>query len=633
MRPRPDDTPATRCDTLRPVSSPASRNVPDLDRISAIVDEILALPDGERLDTAALDPILRRHPRDGRGFHSRSELIQGLRVLGRGGHPVLDPGAAEALVRRLVLRPVRTRSGVTPLTVLTQPHPCPGRCVFCPNDARMPKSYLSDEPGAQRAAENRFDPYAQTWNRLVAFHAIGHPTDKIELIVLGGTWSAHPEPYRVAFATRMFEALNDFGRARERDGVVNPRAPESGQGAPPDFDSLPRALDARAGEAVYNRTVKRWMAGAPESWRSAVGVPRLEGAAAPDAWSRLERAQRANEDSGCRAVGLVFETRPDCVDDAEVAHLRRLGATKIQLGIQSLSDRILSANQRGHDVETSRRAMSRLRRAGFKIHAHWMPNLLDADVEGDARDFARLWSDRAFRPDELKVYPCSLIESAELMRHYESGRWRPYGHDELLDLLARVLPTVPRHCRVTRVIRDISSDDIVAGNKLTNFRELADREIARRGRASRDIRAREIRDDRFDPEALSLRVSAYDTADGREEFLEWTTPEDRLLAFLRLSLPAVPPPAPLASELAGAALIREVHVYGPAMGLGERGREAQHRGLGARLVELAAERARAAGYPGLCVISAVGTRAYYRRLGFADGDLYQRRELGGVAAG
>jgi len=589
--------------------------------LAAIAREICSLPGDVPLDGRTLDPILRRHPRRGSGFFSRSELIEGMRELARRGEPGLDAAGAESLARRLVLRPVRSHSGVVPLTVLTQPHPCPGRCIFCPNDARMPKSYLSDEPGAQRAAENRFDPYLQVWNRLAAYRAIGHPTDKVELIVLGGTWSFHPEGYRIAFITRLFEAVDDFASARASGERVAPIDPGSFAGAPSGFEALPRVLDARRGDDVYNRTLSRHL-------RRHGGRPGIaDGARA--SWEDLAAAQRRNEQSGCRVVGLALETRPDCVDDAEVVHLRRLGATRIQLGIQSLSDEILAANRRGHDVAASRRAVGRLRRAGFKVHVHWMPNLLGATPESDEGDFERLWSDPAFRPDELKVYPCSLVASAELVAHYERGAWRPYAHDELLELLVRVLPRVPRTCRTTRVIRDISSHDIVVGNKLTNFRELAEREIARRGGHLRDIRSREIRAGAFDPEALHLRIVAYATAGGREEFLEWTTPDDRLLAFLRLSLPADPPPAALAEELQGCALVREVHVYGPALALGERGGEAQHRGLGARLVELAAGRARAAGYRALAVISAVGTRAYYRRLGFRDGALYQRRELPG----
>jgi elongator complex protein 3 len=227
----------------------------------------------------------------------------------------------------------------------------------------------------------------------------------------------------------------------------------------------------------------------------------------------------------------------------------------------------------------------------------------------------------------LKLYPCSLIESAELMGNYERGEWRPYEHDELVDLLAGCLERTPSYCRLTRVIRDFSSRDIVAGNQLTNLREVAEDRLRRRGGRCRDIRAREIRAEAFAADSLRLDEQVYRTSIGDEHFLEFATAEDQLVAFLRLSLPRSPLPDP---ELRTSALIREVHVYGDSLGLGRRteGR-AQHTGLGKRLIDRAAQLARDAGFEDLAVISAVGTRVYYRSLGFSDGDSYQHRSLVG----
>ena len=569
----------------------------------AIVRAVEALPDdGGVVSPAALDGILRRYPRDGSGFFSRSQIIAGFRALRASEEFRLDE---RDFARRIQLRPVRTQSGVTPLTVLTKPYPCPGRCVFCPNDVRMPKSYLADEPGAQRAAQNRFDPYLQTWNRLDAYRAIGHPTDKIELIVLGGTWSAYAEPYQVWFAKRCFDALSDFG-----EGIDGRAGVWAGIG---DFADL-----SDDGGRGYNETVSARL-------RAEQGG-RLVARAEEATWRELEAAHRRNERAACRNVGFVLETRPDHVTPAEVARFRRLGATKVQIGFQSLSDEILERNARGHDVAATRRAMALLRGAGFKIHAHWMPNLLGATPASDLADFARVFGDPGFRPDELKLYPCSLIETAELMDHYERGEWRPYDHAELLDVVAGALARVPRYCRVTRVIRDISSDDIVVGNKLTNFRQIAEAEVARRGASCRDIRAREIRSGAVEAADLVLRETEYATSTGKERFVEFVTPDDRIVGFLRLSLPDGSAPAP--AELAGSAIIREVHVYGASLELGSRGAgRAQHRGFGQQLVQRAAKDAEAAGYRDLAVISAVGTRPWYRRLGFTDGALYQHRAL------
>jgi elongator complex protein 3 len=569
--------------------------------LEAIIEAVVEAPD---LGARDLDRIVRSHPRRGSGLFSKSEIIRGFRTLAPG-----RTGMSEAaFVERLRLRPVRTLSGVTPVTVLTKPFPCPGVCVFCPSDVRMPKSYLADEPGAQRAEANRFDPYLQTWNRLEAYHSIGHPVDKVELSVLGGTWSAYPAPYQVWFTKRCFDALNDFGAG------VDGRS-EAGE-APAAYRTLAQSGGIETGEP-YNRAVHRLLA-------AQLGGERLHTSEATS-WVALAAAQRRNESAACRSVGLVFETRPDCVTRTELRRLRRLGATKVQLGIQSLSDRVLRANRRGHDVAATREAMQLLRAAGFKIHAHWMPNLLGATPAQDVADFARLFDEPDFRPDELKLYPCMLVESADLMTHHECGAWRAYDDEELLEVLVDCMAKTPRYCRLTRVIRDFSAHDVVAGTHRSNLREVAEQRLAERGIAAREIRSREIRGAPFERAALRLEATRYATSVGEELFLEYVTPEDRLVAFLRLSLPEE---ASFVQELGRSALIREVHVYGASLPLGTRSEGgAQHAGLGRALIEEAERRARAAGFDALAVISAVGTRAYYRELGFADGALYQHRPL------
>ncbi len=558
----------------------------------AIVNEIVQVPG---LDRRQLDGVLKRFPRDGCGLFSRSEIIAGFRHFkARNWHTVDEAD----FVAKLRLRPVRTQSGVTPVTVLTKPFPCPGECIFCPNDVRMPKSYLADEPGAQRAEDNHFDPYLQTWHRLDAFRSMGHPVEKVELIILGGTWSFHPEAYQVWFVKRCFDALNDYGSGV--DGCADAGS------APAAFREL--APIGRGAAGVYNQRVSSRL---HESERAS--------------WEELIASHRINETAGCRSVGLVVETRPDHISAEEVIRIRRLGCTKVQIGLQSLSDDVLERNRRGCDVAASRRALQMLRGAGFKLHAHWMPNLLGSSPERDAEEFSRLFDDPDFRPDELKLYPCSLIETAELMNYYETGEWRPYEREELVDLLAKCLERTPVYCRVTRVIRDFSSGDIVAGNKVANLREVAEAALAARGASSRDIRAREIRGAYFDPSSLALTVETYDTSIGSEHFLAYVTPDDRLVGFLRLSLPD----APLANaELHHSAMIREVHVYGDSLALGRRGEgKAQHLGLGRRLIERAERISADAGFRDLAVISAVGTRDYYRQLGFRDGELYQHLAL------
>jgi len=586
---------------------------PEPDRAS-LVGLITALHDIEPADDKAWRRLLKRFPRQGGGFFSKTEMIQAYRVFNEGSSPPSEWSISEReLLAKLKMKPTRTQSGVAPVTVLTKPFPCPGRCIFCPNDVRMPKSYLADEPGAQRAALNRFDPYAQVWNRLLALYRMGHSVQKVELIVLGGTWSSYPESYQRYYIKRCFEAANDFGSTDQPKPYTPP------DDLTPRFERLENPLEVSPTSDLhnaYNRAVS-------EHLRAGQGG-QLTARGEEASWEDLARAQVENEGARCRVVGLVMETRPDEVTPREVERLRRLGATKAQIGVQSTRDELLTLNKRGHDVATAKRALSLLRSAGFKLHVHWMANLFGADLKSDIEDFSTLFSDEAFCPDELKLYPCSLIPRTELMTRYEEGAWRPYSREELTELLCAVLPMTPAYCRLSRVIRDIPSTDIHVGNQETNFREVAEEALSHRGVPLQEIRARELKQQRLPSSPPQLERVRYRTTVGEELFLSAVS-EGVLLGFCRLSLPEGPP---IFDELEGEAMIREVHVYGQSLKLGEGSEgHAQHRGLGRWLIDEAVEESRARGYSGVAVISAVGTRGYYERLGFVRGALYHHLSL------
>jgi elongator complex protein 3 len=353
----------------------------------------------------------------------------------------------------------------------------------------------------------------------------------------------------------------------------------------------------------------------------------------------LEEAQHINETASRRNVGLVIETRPDYVDAAEARRLRRYGVTKVQLGAQSLDDHILDLNKRGHTVEQTRQAVKLLRAGGFKLHLHWMPNLLGATPESDLADFEKLWSDPGLRPDELKIYPCALVREAELVKWWERGEYRPYTDDELTWLLAECMARTPKYVRLNRVIRDIPAGHVVAGSTASNLREVVERKLIAEGRACQCIRCREVRGEKVSGDwrqlppkrsGVGLEIDAYETTGGQERFLNFVTETGKLAGFLRLSLPT-PEAAALTGidELrGGTAIIREVHVYGPVVRIGEEARgEAQHLGLGAQLIREAEHRAREAGYQRLVVIAAIGTREYYRKQGYALGEVYMGKEL------
>jgi elongator complex protein 3 len=335
----------------------------------------------------------------------------------------------------------------------------------------------------------------------------------------------------------------------------------------------------------------------------------------------LASAQSINETASHRNVGLVIETRPDEITPDELRWLRSLGVTKVQMGAQSLDDHILEINKRGHDVATTRQATALLRAAGFKIVLHWMPNLLGATPQSDRADFARLWD--GFCPDEIKIYPNQLLANAELYEYWQRGEFHPYTTQELIDLIADVKPAIPRYCRVNRVIRDIPSTNVVEGNRRTSLRQDVQLELQRRGLSCQCVRCREVRKQRVSAEKVELHDLVYPAAYAEEHFISFDTPDDRLAGFIRLSLPGSDSPDTKLPDLVGAALIREVHVYGQSLPVGaEKEGAAQHSGLGTQLLEEAQKVAKERGFRRMAVISAVGTRQYYLDRGFERGELY-----------
>ncbi|HSQ39715.1 MAG TPA: tRNA uridine(34) 5-carboxymethylaminomethyl modification radical SAM/GNAT enzyme Elp3, partial [Anaerolineales bacterium] len=535
----------------------------------------LLTPDKKELARTVLEQIrrgrdvtktLRSHPLPNGGYLNKSMLVAIYNEMVAAGEMEEDA----RLLERIRMKPMRTLSGVTTVTVLTKPYPCPGKCIFCPTDVRMPKSYLPDEPGAMRAVEHQFDPYDQVMSRINQLKALGHPTDKIELLILGGTWSSYKRDYQEWFVKRCFDAMNGINHEGHQDH---------------------------------------------------------EGLKAEGSVVDLPNAHSINENASHRNVGLVIETRPDEITPDEIRWLRHLGVTKVQMGAQSLDDRILEMNKRGHDVECTRKAVALLRAAGFKIVLHWMPNLHGATPESDREDFARLWND--FCPDEIKIYPNQLLANAELYEYWQRGEFKPYTTQELIDLIADIKPTIPRYCRVNRVIRDIPSTNVVEGNRRTSLRQDVHDEMKRRGTHCQCVRCREVKGKSVMTEALELNDLVYQAGAAEEHFISFVTPDDKLAGFVRLSLPGKDSPETTISDLHGAALIREVHVYGQSLPVGaEKDGAAQHAGLGTRLLEEAERVAKANGFERMAIISAVGTRGYYLGRGFERGELYLMKKLG-----
>jgi elongator complex protein 3 len=465
--------------------------------------------------------------------------------------------SAEQILRKVK---VRSNSGVAVVSLLTKPYACPGKCIYCPNEVGMPKSYLSKEPAAARALANDFDPYAQVQNRMRALIANGHPVDKLEIIVIGGTWSFYDEAYQEEFMSEIFRAANNFGKGDDEQ--------------------------VKFGE------------------------------------KKLEELQTENETANARIIGLSIETRPDYIDEEELGRLRRFGVTKIEIGVQHLDDAVLAFNQRDMNVKQIIEATELMKNAGFKVVYHMMPNLPKSTPEKDIQMFKDLFNGENYQPDMLKIYPCVVMQNSMLYTMWKHGRFETYSDEVLTTVLREAKKQVPKYVRIIRVIRDIPASYIMAGSKLSNLRQTILHDQRINNWQCRCIRCREIRNKEIVLDEYELQKIEYKTVTSTEVFLSFEhKTQNKCAAFCRLRLPDSGATDAFTGNLAvlkNLALIRELHTYGQLVGITEKGdTEGQHRGLGMRLMQEAECIAREAGYQKMAVISGVGVRGYYKnKLGY-----------------
>lgn len=478
---------------------------------------------------------------------------------------------------------MRTLSGVAVVAVLTKPYPCPGVCIYCPTIKGMPKSYLPNEPAVMRAVLNDFDPYRQVKTRLQALYLTGHPTDKIELIVIGGTWSYLPKTYQTWFIKRCFEACNSFS--------AEPR-----------------------------RTIRKTTQKTKNSRQFVKNSFSLV----------LKRNERAKH----RIIGLTLETRPDFITKKEIKRMRMLGATRVELGAQSLYDEVLDINKRGHKVKDLIEATKLLKETGFKVVYHMMPGLPGSTTQKDLKMFKTLFSDARFQPDKIKIYPCVVLKDSKLYNIWQKRNYKPYNNKTLVNLLINIKKEIPYQCRIIRIIRDIPSTDIVAGNKISNLRQVLKEKMKKTGLSCKCIRCREIRAEKFSEKDIKLFRQNYDASGGKEIFLSFETKDRKhLLAFLRLRIPETTllDRKSFIPALTNSAIVREVHTYGnltPLTRANEASAHIQHKGLGKQLMAEAEEIAKKEfGVKKMAVISGIGVREYYRKLGYKLKDEYMVKNL------
>ena len=492
------------------------------------------------------------------------------------------PDGAREAVRAVVQRkPVRTASGVSPVAIMTAPHLCPhGKCLYCPggpaSEFSSAQSYTGHEPAAARGVQTAYDPYAQVTLRLEQLRHIGHPVDKVELILMGGTMTARSHDYQEWFVKRAIAAMNEYDQSRSP--------------APDEHASFRQ--DPEEVEFAY-----------------------------------LEDVLAANEEAAVRNIGTTFETKPDWCDDEQIDRMLSLGATKVEVGVQTTYEHINRRMHRGHGVQASIDANRRLRDAGFKVGFHMMPGQPGMTRAMNREDFHQLFASAAYRPDFLKIYPTLVVRDTVVYDMWRRGEYEPLDNEAAATLVAEVMDDIPVYTRLQRVQRDIPADFIDGGVWKSNLRQLAEAVAAERGISPRDIRAREVGHAQVepDPDTVELRHRRYRAVGGREHFISIEDPVSGLLiGFCRLRFPG----HPRRPELEDAAIVRELHVYGAEATFEATETDWQHRGYGRQLMEYAEEVATRAGYGRLAVISGIGARPYYRdQLGYRRDGPYMITDL------
>ena len=455
-----------------------------------------------------------------------------------------------------VRKPTKTVSGITPVAIMLPPRRCDhGECIYCPN-LNVPQSYTPKSPVVMRASRLEYKSKEQVEARLKAFQAMHHPTDKVEIIIMGGTFLQYPKKFQYKFIKGIYDGLN-------------------------------------------GKTSKN-----------------------------LEEAKKINETAERRCVALCIETRPDECSQY-IDRMREFGCTRVEIGVQIIDDEIYKKVKRGHAVKDVIEATENLRNAGFKIGYHLMPGLPGSSVKKDIQKFKRLFSNEKFKPDQLKLYPCQVMPGSVLEKWYWKGIYKPYDVEEIKKVLVEMLKNTPRYCRVMRVMREIPPEYVTAGTKKIDLRAEIEKEFRRKGIKLKEIRYREIGFAmQYKPENdinknLKIKKTKYSASGGKEYFLEIVNKNDILFGLLRLRI------SKNKENKEKQAIIRELHVYGKSLKLKEKGQISQHKGLGRWLMKEAEEIAKKQGCRKIKIISGVGVREYYRKLGYE----LEEDELGNVKKG
>ncbi|HEX7274250.1 MAG TPA: tRNA uridine(34) 5-carboxymethylaminomethyl modification radical SAM/GNAT enzyme Elp3 [Nitrososphaeraceae archaeon] len=468
--------------------------------------------------------------------------------------------------KTMMVRPVKTASGIMVITVMAKPYDCPhGRCIYCPGgkEFNIPLSYTGKEPVTKLAQKFEYDPKSQVSSKLEREVSRGHNVSKVELVIVGGTFPFMPQDYQRNFAKECFDALN--------------------------------GLESKS----------------------------------------LKDAQKLNEASKIRCVGFTVETKPDYCKKAHVDLMLELGITRVEIGVQTLQESVYRNINRGHSIDDVYDSFQVAKDSGYKIVAHMMPGLPGSTPEKDLEDFRKLFEDQRLKPDMLKIYPTLLLRDTGLAKLHEKGLYNPYPDDVLTDLLLEMKKSVPSWVRIMRIQREIESENIVNGNNSSNIRQILQQKLREKGLECNCIRCREVGIKKPDDQdvKINLRRIDYDSSNGKEVFLSMEDSNKKILfGYLRLRKLAKPHRKELKDKDGmPSAIVRELHVLGQMVDIGTNSEfttTSQHKGYGSRLLEKAEEIVKNEfGLNSISIISAIGTRQYYKKFGYELNGPYVTKEL------
>lgn len=503
-------------------------------------------------------------------------------------------------------KPVRTISGVAPVAIMTKYIPCPhGKCIMCPTAKGIPQSYTGKEPAARRAIRNKFNPYLQTMNRLEQYTLLGHSPEKVELIIMGGNFTSFPIAYQNNFVKGAFQAMNDFSKLS--------------------FTKFLKTFEL-TGDRDDKARLKRVE-------KNLLNLQKK---------TTLQKEQKKNETSQIRCVALAIESRPDYCTKKEINTMLSQGTTRIELGVQTIYNSILKKIHRGHTVEDSIKATQMLKDSFLKVGYHWMPGLLGSTQSLDLKAFKEIFSNQNFKPDALKIYPCMVLKNTKLYNLYKKNKFKPLTTKKAIDLIIKMKKYIPEYCRVMRVQRDIPTYMTEAGVDVTNLRQYIHNKMKKQNLKCKCIRCREPRNEKIDFSKVKLIRRDYKASNGKEIFLSYEA-QNKILGFLRLRIPYKPFRPEITNNSAG---IRELHVYGaPAMisnkskfnqpntkkNFHRNTKEknlVQHRGIGRKLMKQAEKIAKQDfDIKKLLVISGIGVRQYYKKLGYKQDGIYVSKKI------